>query len=517
MTEEKDPDLETQADVLAFLCDPASYGGVKPTEIVTHLSRIFLAGDRALKLKRAVKLPFVDFSELDTRLRTCRREVTLNRRTAPMLYLGVREITRSEDGVIGFDGEGQLVDAVVEMARFDQECLFDRLALEGRLSTSVIDVLAGQIASFHNDAKVVPDHGGLAPMLQVVEKNGASFEASGLFDPKAVSDLQAALSERLTSLGPLLDRRAETGFVRRCHGDMHLGNIALIDGQPVLFDCIEFSEQLASIDVVYDLAFLVMDLWFQGQAGFANRLANRYFDQVEDEEGYLLLPVFMAMRAAIRAHVTATAAKQAGEDRERQQSVAKAYFQFSNDLLAQQTSKLVAIGGLSGSGKTTIAEALAPKLGNPPGSRVFESDRLRKSLFGCGPEDRLPAEAYRPEFNERVYSILFRKSVDLASLGVPVVANAVFAREAERTSIAADAAQRHIPFSGIWLHTDAEALRRRVAARKGGPSDATVDVLDRQLKIDTGEIDWYKVDVSGSVDAIVEEILDRLGETDQGS
>ncbi len=517
MTVDKDPDLQTQAEVLAFLRDPVSHGGIKPREIVTHISRIFLVGDRALKLKRAVKLPFVDFSELDTRIRTCRREVALNRRTAPMLYLGVREIAHNEDGRLSFDGQGKIVEAVVEMVRFDQECLFDRLARDGRLSNSVIDSLAKQVASFHDGAKVVPDDGGLASMLRVAEKNAASFEASGLFDPQSVSDLQSALIERLRNLGPLLDRRAETGFVRRCHGDMHLGNIALIEGQPVLFDCVEFSERLASIDVVYDLAFLVMDLWFQGQASFANRLANRYFDKVEDGEGYLLLPVFMALRAAIRAHVTATAAKQAKEDRENRQSVAEAYFQFSGNLLSERTGRLVAIGGLSGSGKTTIAEALAPRLGEPPGARIFESDRLRKSLFGCDAEDRLPAEAYKPEFNERVYDSLFRKSVDLASLDVPVIANAVFAREAERSALTADAARREIPFAGIWLYADAEALRSRVAARKGGPSDATVDVLDRQLKIDTGRIDWCEVDVSGNVDTIVGEILDHLGETEQES
>ncbi len=164
MTVDKDPDLQTQAEVLAFLRDPVSHGGIKPREIVTHISRIFLVGDRALKLKRAVKLPFVDFSELDTRIRTCRREVALNRRTAPMLYLGVREIAHNEDGRLSFDGQGKIVEAVVEMVRFDQECLFDRLARDGRLSNSVIDSLARQVASFHDGAKVVPDDGGLASM-----------------------------------------------------------------------------------------------------------------------------------------------------------------------------------------------------------------------------------------------------------------------------------------------------------------------------------------------------------------
>ncbi|TIV74097.1 MAG: aminoglycoside phosphotransferase, partial [Mesorhizobium sp.] len=201
----------------------------------------------------------------------------------------------------------------------------------------------------------------------------------------------------------LLDRREAAGRVRRCHGDLHLRNICVFDGEPRLFDCIEFNDQIATVDVLYDLAFLLMDLWHRGFPQFANLVMNRYLDDADDEDGFVLLPFLMAVRAAVRAHVTATQVEESSQDSTKLIAEARSYFHLAQTLLAETPPRLVAIGGLSGSGKTTVAEALAAQIGAPPGARIVESDRIRKAMHGVAAETRLPAKAYRPGVSERVY------------------------------------------------------------------------------------------------------------------
>jgi len=502
---------EDQDAAVALLTDPSAVGVAGPVErMETHISRIFLAGDRVFKMKRAVKLPYADFSTADLRLAACRKEVKLNSATAPGLYLAARRITREPDGRLAFDGSGELVDAAVEMRRFDQSALLDRMALAGELAPSLMTETARTIVRFHRGAPVM-QVAGAANMAGVLDINKAGFSTSYVFDRREVEEFDAAFRAALDRHAALLDRRGATGKIRRCHGDLHLRNICLLDGEPRLFDCIEFNDQIATVDVLYDLAFLLMDLWHRGFPELANLVTNRYLDEADDEDGFVLLPFFMAVRASVRAHVTATQVEESGDASGRLSAEARSYFDLARGLLVDHLPRLIAIGGLSGSGKTTIAEALAAHVGAPPGARIVESDRIRKALHGVPPETRLPDKAYRPEVSEKVYREIARRSGLILCEGGSVVADAVFDKPADREHVEAEARHRDLPFTGIWLETDPSVLCQRVSERKGGPSDATVDVLSRQLQRRAGEITWNRLNAGLKPGEIVAEILGLAG------
>ncbi|SIO07097.1 hypothetical protein SAMN05444722_0310 [Rhodovulum sp. ES.010] len=493
-----------QDGVIAFLSDPATHGVAGPVEVIeTHISVVFLAGARAYKLKRAVKLPYTDGSTPRLRLATCEKELALNRPGAPDLYLGVRRITRCAGGLV-FDGDGPLVDAVVEMVRFDQAALFDRLAERNALGPELLDDLAGRVAAFHAQAPVVHSGGGARNIAGVLDINRAGFATSDVFARAEIDALDTRFRRRLARLAARLDAREAAGLVRRCHGDLHLRNICLFGGRPTLFDCIEFNDRLATVDVLYDLAFLLMDLWHRGLPGRANRVANRYFDAAATDAGFDLLPFFMALRAAVRAHVTATAAMEAGGGAAAQAAAARRYFALANRLLSGGAARVVALGGLSGSGKTTLAEALAPELGRPPGARLVESDRMRKGLFGIPVDRRLPESAYRPEVSEAVYARLVSRARALAGAGVSVVLAAVYDRPERRAALVTGLAGRDL--AAIWLTAPPETLRSRVQGRAPGASDATPEVLEAQLGRAAPPAAWTRVSSEGGLD----ETLARL-------
>ncbi|MCA0050000.1 AAA family ATPase [Mesorhizobium sp. B283B1A] len=499
--------VDDQQAAAAFLLDPASYGATGPVEgIETHISLIFLVGQRAYKMKRAVKLPYVDFSTPTLRLAACEKEVELNSKTAPGLYLGVRRVTREADGKLAFDGAGQMVDAVIEMVRFDQSKLLDRMAAAGELTQVLMTAVARMIVGYHRAAPTIHNGSGSSNMAGVLDINEAAFATSHIFTKPEVKTLAKAFRTALVRHSGLLDRREAAGKIRRCHGDLHLRNICLFDGEPRLFDCIEFNDQIASIDVLYDLAFLLMDLWHQGFPELANLVMNRYLDEADDEDGFILLPFFMAVRAAVRAHVTATQVEQSGAGSDKLAAEARSYFDLAQALLQETPPLVVAIGGLSGSGKTTIAEALAAQIGAPPGARIVESDRIRKAMHGVPAETRLPNKAYRPEVSERVYNEMAWRAGLILSEGGSVVADAVFDRPADRERIEKAARDRGIPFSGFWLEADPLVLWQRVSERKGGPSDATGDILSRQLQRNVSQATWRKTESDRKLVDIVAEL-----------
>lgn len=506
--------VDDQQAAVAFLLDPASYAATGPVEAIeTHISRIFLTGERAYKMKRAVKLPYVDFSTPALRLAACEKEVELNSRTAPGLYLGVRRITREADGKLAFDGTGQMVDAAIEMVRFDQSRLLDRMATAGELTPALMTAVARMIVGYHRSAPTVHDGSGSSNIAGVLDINEAGFATSHVFTKAEVKTLAEAFRTALARHSGLLDRRQAAGKIRRCHGDLHLRNICLFDGEPRLFDCIEFNDQIASIDVLYDLCFLLMDLWHRGFPQLANLVMNRYLDEADDEDGFALLPFFMAVRAAVRAHVTATQVEEGSADSDKLIAQARSYFELARTFLQQTSPRLVAIGGLSGSGKTTVAEALAALVGAPPGARIVESDRIRKAMHGVPAETRLPDRAYRPEVSDRVYHEMAWRAGLILSEGGSVVADAVFDRPADRERIEKAARDRGITFSGFWLEADPLVLWQRVSERKGGPSDATIDILSRQLQRNATQVGWRKINADRKLVDIVAE-LKGLSESD---
>lgn len=266
---------------------------------------------------------------------------------------------------------------------------------------------------------------------------------------------------------------------------------------PPLFDCLEFDEALATIDVLYDLSFLLMDLWYRNQREFASLVYNRYLDECDEADGLALVPFFMAIRAAVRAHVTAAQADNASpESQELLRTEARAYFDLAIDLLKGADPMLVALGGLSGAGKSTMASLVAPCIGAPPGARVLRTDRIRKRMFGLPVEVRLPKAAYRPDVSQKVYAALRREAADVLGGRAAVLADAVCDRAAERQAIEALATTSGVPFRGFWLDAPETTLLRRVKMRRNDPSDATAEVLAAQIRRGSGKLAWQRIDAA---------------------
>src|SRR5688572_5301984 len=466
---------EDQSEVVAFLQSPSAHGGAAVERVDTHASVVFLSGDRALKLKRAVRYDYLDFSTAEKRKAMCEAELLVNRRTAPAIYRAVIPVTRAPDGGMALGGSGPAIDWVLEMARFDQDALLDLLAEGGQLPLSAMPALAAQVARFHDRAERRRDYGGHDGIRRVIEGNATGFsEGAGVLDAAACKRVIAASFQALEQHGALLEARRASGFVRHCHGDLHLRNIVLLDGVPTLFDAIEFNQDISCVDVVYDLAFLLMDLWHRRLPGHANAVWNAYLAGGADLQGLPVLPLFLSCRAAIRAQTSAAGAALAtgSNARAAQEAAARDYLGLAEALLQPAAPLVLAIGGWSGSGKSTLARAFAPDVRAPPGAVILRSDVMRKRLCGVDPLTRLDASAYTTEMSRRVYETMAARAADVASQGHGVVVDAVFADPGERKRIETLAAASGVRFVGIWLDASEDVLLTRLASRRADPSDA---------------------------------------------
>ncbi len=498
--------MTEQADVIEFV-----RAELQPQDLVTtHVSTVFIGNDRVLKLKRAVKFPFLDFRTLAARKEACAREVEINRRTAPEIYKGVVSVTQDADGALALDGEGEVVEYLVDMLPFDQSTLFDRLAaVEGGLKRRMIENLADEIVRFHDAAPVVESRGGYAGIRTIAENNVASFARldEESFSADLVADVTAKTLARIDDARDTLVARRQSGRVRECHGDLHCRNICLIDGRPALFDAIEFSPDFSEIDVMYDLAFLLMDLEFRGHRRLASILLNRYLEVADEtSEVFGVLPIFLSMRAQIRAHVGAAIAS-AQDDAERAKSEltqARAYLEMAARYLEPPPPMLVSVGGLSGSGKSRLARELSPYVGAAPGARVVRTDVVRKRLAGVHPNDRLGAEGYTNEMTERTYAAFALEAAETLAAGHSVIMDAVFAHADQREAAAEIARAAKVPFVGVWVDAPEAVRVARVQKRKNNVSDADAGIAKRQSGYELGEMTWSTVDSSGSKQATID-------------
>lgn len=486
-----------QAEVIDFLRGLSRDSGEGGEEIVTPTSRIFLAGDSAYKLKRARRLPFLDFTDPLTRRKTAEHEDLLNRRTAPRLYQGVLAVTRDDNGALHLGGPGAPVDWIVHMRRFGQEMQGDRLAARGQFTPLHAARLGDAIAEFHRDLAPWFDHGGADALRRSLEP---VVEALSHAPSPAIVEWGAALATQLFDQierhRALLDRRRDAGFVRHCHGDLHLGNIAIVNDEPRPFDCIEFDDELAIVDMLYDAAFPVMDLLRYGLREAASVLVNRYLAAMGDYEGTPLLPLYIGARALIRTM---------SEGLNAREEAALAYLEVARQALQPTRPRLVAVGGLSGSGKSSVARALAPGLDAAPGAILLRSDEIRKRLHGVAPEDNLSEDAYRPAVTKQVFARMHEQARAVLNSGRSVILDATHMDPGQRQAVERLAADCGVPFAGLWFAAPPEVLIARVAKRSGDASDADAEVVRRQLKADLGDIQWRHIDAARPLDAVVAE------------
>lgn len=509
-------DIEDQRGVIRFLSRPAAFGGGcrRVDREDTHISRVFLCGDRALKLKRAVRYPYLDFSTVDRRRAACEAEVAVNARTAPGLYRGAVGVTQRADGTLALGGRGVVVDWVVDMNRFDRESLFDRKAVRGELDRRLMEDLADIVARFHEEAPIRRDVDATRALAATIDTNRRCLTpyVGTLFDQADVERLNDTTHRAFSRCRRLLMRRRRRGCVRSCHGDLHLRNIFLLDGVPTLFDAIEFNEDFSQIDVLYDLAFLLMDLEHRNLRGLASMVLNRYLDVTGDGGGFAALPLFLSLRAAIRAHVCAAdvVSHRSTRHRERVGREAADYLARAIGYLCPSSPRLVAVGGLSGTGKSRLARCLAPDVGTPPGARVVRSDVIRKRLGGVSLVERLPSSAYSDDMTTRTYRALYSEARAALRAGRSVIADAVFARPGQRQRIADVALCLGVPFDGLWLDAPRAVMERRVSERPRNVSDATIAVVQRQIAYDVGGVRWSRIDSSGPKEATLAEARSRL-------
>jgi hypothetical protein len=452
----------------------------------THISRILLAGDFAYKLKKPVDLGFLDFSTLARRRHFAEEELRLNRRLAPSLYLDVVPIAGSaEEPRLG--GDGEVLDYAVRMRRFPQAALLTRRGLDAEMA----DKLADRLAAVHGavPAAVDGDYGAPSQVLAPMLENFGILREELPLTPALASQLdrlEAWTRRRWAALADVLERRRRDGRVRECHGDLHRGNIAVLDGEPLFFDCIEFNPALRWIDTASELAFLLMDVHRCGAVGPGRRLLNRYLTVTGDYDALAVLPLYWVYRAMVRAKVTAIGAAQHHHADATSDDVLRGYLREALACTRQAPPRLVLLCGLSGSGKTFLAQRLAEAL---PLIHI-RSDVERKRLFGLPPDARTGAGQdrglYAEEVSERTYARLLSLAEAGLGAGFGVLVDATFLATERRRPFLALAAEVGVPVDILALDAPRWVLRERVQRRLAAgtdPSEADLDVLSGQLAV----------------------------------
>ena len=513
LRDEQPQDGGSQDEVIRFLSNPAIYGEDGPVERVeTHAAHVFLCGETALKIKRAVKYDYLDFSSLEQRQAMLHRELELNHPTAPMIYEDVVPVTREADGCLALDGNGPPVEWVLRMWRFPAEMEFSAIAERGELTDVLADRLGHAIADYHANSEPREDDGAVL-MAEIVEELRLAFsEMEEELGTERIAGFLEGCERQLAAVAETLTARSSAGHVRRCHGDLHLCNIVLVDGHPVPFDALEFNETFGICDVLYDLAFLVMDLRHEGLGRAANMVLNAYLytERGMEDPGVAAMPLFIAVRAGIRAmveihtdHARSTPGRSVAE--------ARAYLDEALEVLSPPAPRLIAIGGRSGSGKSTLSRSLAPLFGAAPGTVHIRSDLERKAIFCVDPLTHLPPDSYSKVVNRHVHQRLRIRAETILAAGYSVLLDAVYLTGSERVALVELAERIGVPFDGIWLEVDPDRLLARVAARQDDASDADETVVRQQLLNDAGEVEWPHVDATGPREQTFEQTCRILG------
>ena len=481
----------SSARVVAAMRDPSFYGPAAVAVEVreTHVSTVFLVGDRAYKVKKPVRMPFLDYSTLALRRRFCAAEVRLNARFAPHVYLGTRAVTE-RDGRLALAAaeDPGAVEYVVVMRRIDEDSTLERVVERGLAGAQLAERAGEMVADMHLRAeRAPPGYWSPAYVAERVRENfeTTASEAGGTVDRFALDAARRFADAYLAANEALLERRAATGAVRDVHGDLRAEHILVEPGRLTAVDCVEFDDRMRRIDVVADLAFLTMDLERLGEPGLAAAVERAYAARTGDPDLPALLPFYAAYRAWVRAKVTALRVGQldAGDPaRAPLEERARALVDLAQRLAWRTRLPLVLVTcGVGGSGKSTLAAALAERSGLPH----LSSDRVRKELAGLPADERAPRTAYEAAHTERTYTELAARAAAAVRVRGGAIVDATFSKRAHRVALAGA-----LEGSGarvLWVECTAppEVLRRRAAAREHAPergSDATWPVIAAQLE-----------------------------------
>jgi hypothetical protein len=481
------------ATLIAKLQNAALYDHpVRHFEVIeTHISWVLLTGPYAYKIKKPVNLGFLDFSTLDRRHHYCAEELRLNQRLAPELYLAVVPITGSvSQPVLG--GTGPVIEYAVKMREFAQSAQLDRALARGELHGEHIVRLARSVAEFHARAAVAGADSPFGDAAAVWQPAGENFEQIRSHidtepDHGLLDKLQAWSVQTHARLTTEWQERKQAGFIRECHGDMHLGNMALIDDTILIFDCLEFNERLRWIDVMSEAAFVTMDLYDRGRPGLAHRFLNDYLQHSGDYRGLRVLRFYQVYRALVRAKVACLRLAQPGlsvAERDETRRHYRRYLQLADHYTQSTPTPLIITHGLSGSGKTTVSDALLES----SGAIRIRSDVERKRLFGLSVEARsgsaIAADLYSPEAGIRTYRHLAETAQTVIAAGFPVIVDAAFLKRQQREQFRRLADELQVPFVIFHCEAPAALLRQRIRDRQAqgrDPSEATLQVLEHQL------------------------------------
>jgi aminoglycoside phosphotransferase family enzyme/gluconate kinase len=457
----------------------------EPIEMIqTHVSYVLLTGDYVYKIKKPVNFGFLDFSSLEKRHHFCLEELRMNQPIAPEIYLEVLPITQADDQMI-LGGEGQAVEYVLKMHQFPQDALFITMFEQGKLTLVNMEELGRVVAQFH-DKTVTNDYirsfGEVSKIREAFDENyqqtekyiGAAQTQQQYQETKAFTDRFFEQQQKIFTT------RREQDRIRECHGDLHLRNICLWHDKIQLFDRIEFNEPFRFVDVMYDVAFTVMDLEARGRKDLGNAFLNTYIEQTGDWEGLQVLPLYLSRQAYVRAKVNSFLLDDSGVPEEAKQeaaAVASNYYRLAWEYTKTNHGQLILMSGLSGSGKTTVARHLARDLG----AIHLRSDAVRKHLAGIPLEQKGGSELYSSQMSQKTYQRLLELGLMLTKQGFSVILDAKYDRQALRQEAIEQAKTQELPLKIIHCTAPEDVLRDRLSSRMGDVSDATADLLTQQI------------------------------------
>ena len=456
----------------------------------THISYVVLTGEFAYKVKKPVDFGFLNFTTLDRRKFCTEEELRLNQRGAADLYLEVLPITLTEQGY-GLSGEGEAVEYALKMKQFPQDTLLPQLFDRGELTPELVVLLAKEIAAFHG--KLVTDDrirsfGSVEGIRAAFDENYEQTQGFiGGPQTQVQFDETKALTDRFfADRAELLARRVQGNFVRECHGDLHLGNICYWNDRFYLFDCIEFNEPFRNVDVMYDIAYIVMDLQVRNRPDLSSLFLNTYIEQTGDYEGLQVLPLYVSRQSYVRAKVTSFMLGDPNipqSKKDEASATAAQYYRLAWKCLQPQTGRRLMMCGLSGSGKSTVAREIAQH----HGAIYIRSDAVRKHLAGIdlyesGSSGEFGGGIYTPEMTQKTYARLLELGVLLAKAGYAVILDAKYDKQAHRQAVIDAATAAGLALQIVACEAPLETLRQWLSDRTGDIADATTEILERQIQ-----------------------------------